>query len=446
MTTPSDQDFYILNIIGDLKRLVERPQNHLAVVDAFRVFYSISIVLLHSVTLVTIFLPPTGIYSCKFTSDPRFIQALFGVNQVDVFFVLSGLMLGLQLLPLIQSSSFNLKKFLHMILSRILRFYPTLIVTLIYTHYFIGEPIEIKNILSLLLFNRNTRYSINNLTLFTCHLWSISTDFKFFVLFTLFGWLLSVIKNKKYFSRILKVLLYLLYFSNCIICYYIFSIYPNDIAKLVGKNFNLLFSHTEETYAATVKRYNLTYYTKAERNYSDIEQKSNLIYFEQLYVPVYTRYGTFIVGVIIAMHLLTLNNSQQQEQQSKARILLKVICKYVLLSIGFVIIASGLISTSRTTDCDEIQTLPLAIIIFFFCFFKLIYGAGVGFILYCVLVPNKHPFHTPWLKYLFSLQIFYPLSQLSFGLYVFHIPILLTIFIYYIKPKPEQITIELACN
>jgi len=66
---------------------------------------------------------------------------------------------------------------------------------------------------------------------------------------------------------------------------------------------------------------------------------------------------------------------------------------------------------------------------------------AIASIIFSAICPETHPLHSPWLKWFMSFKFWFPLANLSFGMYLVHFRIQLELLMRLIRPQsPEEVS------
>jgi len=127
-----------------------------------------------------------------------------------------------------------------------------------------------------------------------------------------------------------------------------------------------------------------------------------------MYFPLEARFGSFIIGSMLAIKFIQSSNHSNKPKPLKKFLFFLLICLHILSMI------QSPISTSLPSD------LMMKLIIG--CSRQL-FTIGQAFILFSGLCPSSHPYHSIWIKKFLSLSIWIPISKLSYFVYLIHLRI-----------------------
>ena len=233
--------------------------NNLGFVDGIKSFASLTIVIFHCFYFLKNILPQETMKSLLENFPWQLAWVWHGAKAVDVFFIISGFLVTLSFFRIV-SKEINLAGTLSFYKRRISKILPLYIFSLL-----IFIPIEIHrwwpNIIFNLLFLNNF-FPYNEM--FAPHTWAITVEVQFYFslpfLFLLFN----------YFPKKKISILGLFFLLSCLIRIYVLYLNPS------------LYK---------VSLYELIF----------IDSSNQEIFAESLYTNLYTRYGSFIIGIFIAI-------------------------------------------------------------------------------------------------------------------------------------------------
>ena len=382
-------------------------QNHLYPVDGLRAIASLLIILCHLVTIFSAFVPSypsiewqNYIRSVSFALSPLMAYAL------EIFFMLSGFLLTNKLLIQWRKNSVNYQSFLQeyplLILKRALRFWPGMLLSTILM-FVCGEPrypysdyvFESFRYISVWFFFQNY-IDIEYWQASLAPLWSVSLDMQVHIILSLLLYLFYSCQKYISIDRSLKILFLL----SIVVSIFLFNpvTMPIILITLRYHTLSLLlpvhFMHWLEI------NYNLTFPFEL--------QQSNPMktFLHRMYLPVEARFGSFITGAILAIHII--HFVPQQDDRNGTR------KKYFFLGLIFLYVISPMVqSVDNPLQSNFLITLAIASS-------RQIFALGQAFILFTALCPPSHPYHSPWIKRCLSSSIWLPISKLSYLVYLIH--------------------------
>jgi peptidoglycan/LPS O-acetylase OafA/YrhL len=123
-----------------------------------------------------------------------------------------------------------------------------------------------------------------------------------------------------------------------------------------------------------------------------------------MYFPLEARFGSFIIGAMLAIKLIESSNHDNKPKTFKKFAFFGLICFQVLIMIQ---------NPNLTVPSDLVMKLGVASS-------RQLFTIGQAFILFTALCPSSHPYHSPWIKKFLSLSIWIPISKLSYFVYLIH--------------------------
>lgn len=339
-----------------------RPYENIAYIDGLRALSCLGIMLYHSFFLLHLFVPEATF--TRFVDEtPLYLSWIWGLDKtVDVFFVISGFLIGRMLFREQQKKqTLDLKAFYW---RRYLRLTPVYLFA-IGVFYLLAGPEYSQTLWA------NVLYLNNFLPLESMSMpwtWTLAVEEQFYILLPL---LLTLIILPS--RHALELLLGLFALSFVII-------------GLVAFNDPLLW----------------------QQSYYDIfTGKDNIIhYFDTLYVNLHTRFGTLISGVILAY--LTVHKAQWiQHLLSRSRLTAGLtVLSVLIITIGI------MINGNKHWLGESVELARLNLILD-----RNLFGMAICWIILMCSAPG-------WmgkvLQRFFSARIWYPFAQLSYSMYLFH--------------------------
>ncbi|CAF1601200.1 unnamed protein product, partial [Didymodactylos carnosus] len=288
--------------------------NKFSTIDGLRTIANLSIVYLHIVLAFVLLIP---MYPNKewleYLKTNSFLVSSYGPLMLEIFFFITGFLLTYQILTM--KENINIYLF---IFKRFLRYLPGLGLIYLYLYVFDDSSTNKKWIqyfihLPLIQNYINTDYW--SLSLLAT--WSNSLDFQVYILLSILIYFLSM-KYKLNLKQIYDIL-YILLLSSFCICLYCFDSTTMNLLKegvqlhpIIAINYTQLKVYFEFNNLPLLS-INETMVTN-DLNYikSSVILRTHLKYF---YYPLHIRYGSFIVGSLLAVKLLL---SRQNIQNNNA--------------------------------------------------------------------------------------------------------------------------------
>jgi peptidoglycan/LPS O-acetylase OafA/YrhL len=135
-----------------------------------------------------------------------------------------------------------------------------------------------------------------------------------------------------------------------------------------------------------------------------------LLYMESLYLPLFGRYASFLIGSILALRL-----SNIQPRSSTKMDQMKRWIYFGLISFYFILLASPLpLPDDKQSRVDEI------IVTIFISCSRQIFSISIAFLLFTALCPSTHPYSSSLMNKFLSLPLWSPIAKLSYLVYALH--------------------------
>ncbi|CAF1259288.1 unnamed protein product [Adineta ricciae] len=304
---------------------------------------------------------------------------------------------------------FLVKEYPLLVIKRVFRFWPGFIlVTLILLIF--GEPIypnanyliEFLRNCNLWLFFQN--YINTDYWYFTFSpLWSISLDMQIHILLPLFLYLFY--SKQKYLS--MNKSLVILVLLSIVQVMIVFNPQTMSIASIGHRysSFRVLSSPFLNQWLET--KYNLTKFSPTS------ELIPLKLFMENVYLPLGCRFGSFIIGSILAIKIFQCQSKSYPNKKSKWQIMKKYLF--------FGMISFHLLSLLQTADVPP--NPPDIFLKFLIGISRQLFTIGQAFLLFTTLCPQTHPYHSSRLKSFLSARFWIPISKLSYFTYLIHIRI-----------------------
>ena len=395
----------------DLYAIVFRrsgTNNYFDPIDGLRAIASISILSCHLVTIFSAFIPsyPHAAWN-QYLKSVAFALSPLMAYALEIFFILSGFLLThKQLLQWKKSPGdhhFSLQLYSISVLKRALRFWPGMLLATMMM-FMCGEPrypvsgysFEFMRHSRIWMFLQNytdVEYWLASLA----PLWSISLDMQIHIILPLILHLLC--SCKKYIS-VYHSLLILLIFS-IILSIIIFN--PSTMPiLLITVRYHIFSLLTPSHYLLWVqKNYNFTF------PFDVSESNPMKLFLHQMYLPLEARFGSFIVGSILATQLIDFipKNDKKKSKFSK----------FFFLGLIFFYMVSSMMQS-----IDPSTPLPDFVLTIVIASSRQLFAVCQAFILFTALCPPTHPYHSPWIRQFLSCPIWFPISKLSYLVYLIH--------------------------
>ncbi|UJR38591.1 hypothetical protein I4U23_031256 [Adineta vaga] len=403
-------------IQNDFLSLFQRDnskENYFHCIDGIRSIASLLITSLHIIGIFTaLLLPYPDIQWQRYLHSNAFALLNLMSFALEIFFMLSSFLLTYKLISVWNKNSLNndnfiLKEYPLLIIRRILRFWPGfLLVSLILLIF--GEPFypgsgfffELFRNLNLWLFFQNY-INIDYWYATFAPLWSISLDMQIHIVLPLILYLfylnqkrISILKSL-YLLLILSIIFIIIQFNPQTMSILSLSYQYSSIRILSPPYLNQWFE----------RNYNLT-------KFSSIPESQSLkLFMSNIYLPLECRFGSFIIGSILAIKLLQTYEKSSLNTKTK----FQIFKKYFFIGLIFFHL-STLIQPSQIPPNP-----PDFLIKIFLGISRQLFTIGQAFLLFTGLCPSSHPYHSKWIKSFLSFHIWIPLSKLSYLVYLIHL-------------------------
>lgn len=405
-----------------------------APIDGVRSLAHISLVALHASMLLTGFLPSDGPLWEAVKSHPVFTLAQAGGTQVDIFFMLTGLLLTL---GLANTSSDAWPSVPGFALKRALRMIPMIGVTILLGHFVMGDcwdmpytywdggrPIFPNRVMSLLLLYTNHCDQITHGSYLGTLMWSCAVDFQVcVVLFILMKLVASLCGSKDRLIRIMRIIFFLLIIIAIIIRG---AAFDKDSVNMVmlGQYFHFGLLQPRSSYTWMEE-----FFGHQWRTSNSAVHKTHA-YLNNMYLPTHTRFGPIAVGGFMACCLLMaeqqyaqsgdMRSSEKKEKEKKHSLIGKCFCwLFTFVSIS-VLVVPCLPAPPPDETPEEAQFVVTAAL-------RIFSASAAAFLLYRCLVPADHPWHFPLFSSYLSLSWWRGIAEISFCSYLIHFRLIMEI-------------------
>lgn len=357
----------------NIRHLFLRSSDNYKPVDGLRALSILYIVLLHSFYFLQFFIKH-DVFVAFLSSFPKYLSWIWhGAKGVDMLFVISGFLIGGILMREYQKHhELNIT---HFYLRRYIRLMPVYAVALL-AHYFIFKGRNIEYVWANLLY-------INNFLpvekMYMGWSWFLSVIGQFYLIFPIF--LLFVFYKTRYKLMSLVFLFLISFFVRYFVC----LAHPSLI--------------------------NLSYCSFIFPTFPNY----NTDFFNLLYTKTYTSYGALVCGVIVAY--LDINYSQKLTSFFAK----KTIVVNTLIILTICLILSCIFVPLYYPQIELSTNFKLL----YFTAGGNLFSLGIAFILLCALYPNGLG---KIVSRFLSLTFWYPIGQLSYSIYLFHIIVIMVLY------------------
>ena len=376
----------------DFKSLFQQPKY--GSIDGMRSISCIMIISIHIGNVLNAFIPPypdpqwlTYLKTYSFRLSALFTLAL------ETFFMLSGFLLTLKFIQ--QPSFFSWKNYPKYLLTRACRFWPgILLITIVML--LLGEAN--RNWTSLWLFYQNY-VSIEYWSTGFASLWSISLDMQMHIILPV---ILHLVAYSQRYQRGSYIGLYILVILSILYLLVIYDPNTMDVSVVICRFNSLALLMPPRVFDWIQKEYNVTMAFD-----KPLYPGPLTMFMHSMYLPILSRYGSFIIGSILAFYL---NDTKRETPLHSNRSYLKKYAYFILI---------GLLLLILITPGDPGQVSQVGIRILF-SVLRQLFTMSQAFILFATLCPPSHPYHSPWLKSILSLRFWTPIAKLSYLVYILH--------------------------
>eukprot|EP00479_Gromia_sphaerica_P005964 TRINITY_DN170_c0_g1_i2.p1 TRINITY_DN170_c0_g1~~TRINITY_DN170_c0_g1_i2.p1 ORF type:complete len:222 (-),score=6.30 TRINITY_DN170_c0_g1_i2:111-776(-) len=159
----------------------------------------------------------------------------------------------------------------------------------------------------------------------------------------------------------------------------------------------------------------------------DVKAGSIVPSLDKMYFPAHARFGAFVVGAILALRLRKCNKKRGNFD-------------FILSGILYIVFLGMSLSVILVPMLPIPPEVPKEAQFFSGVFLRHAYSLSVSFLLFSATCPPKHPFYSPLLRTALSFKFMYPLSKLTFVIYLTHVRVQLQILKYF-TVTPQELTV-----
>jgi peptidoglycan/LPS O-acetylase OafA/YrhL len=388
----SRREKHLHSLSANLKDVFHRPAGQYKSIDGLRALSVYFVIVFHCFYFTARLLTKEQIFDFVHQVPPFLNWVWHGDKGVDIFFVISGFLIGGMLFKEYQEKGcIRIKNFYF---RRIFRILPVYVVALILFMFI--EPQRAKYVWANLLF-------VNNFLpadwLLMAHSWSITVEVQFYLLYPLFFLFFLNPGNKK------VLLLVMLFCAASLIRGLILYNEPNLYTVPFYKGF--LGLSDQKRFGAAI------------------------------YGNLYTRFGPLILGVLVSyLHLR--KGEKVGSFVRKYNILTNLI---LIFALTLLIVSASVPYHDPTSYYSQLVTEEFNLL--FLSLNRNIFSLCVAVVLLLTLHPSS------WAEYIrriLSARILLPVAKVSYSIYLFHPPIILlaAIIVHGIDAKPTDITVITA--
>jgi len=380
--------------------------NHLDPIDGLRSIANLSIIFVHISMIFNAFVRPYPHFEWQeYLQSVAFAFTNILILNLEIFFLLSGFLLTYKLLNQWNKNFPRLELFLYKeyplsILKRALRLWPGMLLATIIMFIF-GEPgypnggyfLEFFRHFNIWIFCQNyVDLEYWNVTF--PPLWTISLDMQIHIILPLILYLFYSFKKFLSIYNSLSILLLISILQGIIV----FNPVTMPVLLMPYRHHGIpLLSPDHLTHWLETK-YNVTF------SLDHFESNPMKLFMSKMYLPLEARFGSFIIGAMLAIKLLESTTHDNKPRKLKKHVFLVLICFQILTMIQ---------RSNPSIPPDLVLILAIASS-------RQLFAIGQAFILFTTLCPSSHPYHSPWIKKFLSLSIWIPISKLSYFVYLIH--------------------------
>lgn len=340
-----------------------RPNDNFAVVDGFRAFSMVWILVFHTFMGVY-FIAGRDIVLSLVDRSPFYLNWIWNADKsVDVFFVVSGFLIaGILFREHAGSGTLKIKTFYA---RRFLRLSPVYIFAALV--YYMANGPHAENLWANLLYIQNFM-KVDEMAMHWT--WTLAVEEQFYLLFPMF--LLLVFFKSAHKIKWLIGLVVLSLLIRFLVLYLDPYLWAGSFKDIYG--------------------------TEGLANY----------YFETMYDNLYTRFGSFACGILAAyFYYHRYDELKLFFEQRKAMVQgLSALSVFTILYFSFMPVFR------RELDFSQ------EYMVFYVVFNRVLFGTALSWLILAALFPSGIG---RVVNAIFSLKLWYPLAQLSYSMYLFHI-------------------------
>ena len=377
----------------DVKSLFQEQKY--ASIDGMRSISCLMIISIHIGSILNSFIPPYpdqqwAIYLKSYSFRLSTLLTL----ALETFFMLSGFLLTSKFIE--QPWSFSLKGYPMYIIKRACRFWPgILLITIVML--LLGEPEG--NWTSLWLFYQNY-VSMEQWSPGFASLWSISLDMQMHIILPI---ILHIATYSKWKNARTYSILYILVFLSIIHLLIVYDSETMNLSTIICRCNSLALMMSQRICDWIRTEYNVTMAFE-----KPIHPNPLVAFMYTMYLPILSRYGSFIIGSILAFY--TNDNNKNKDQHPIRHGKIRKYSYFTLIFLFMLLLAVP-------GDPEKVSQIVIRIM---FSILRQLFTISQAFILFSTICPSTHPYYSPWLKSFLSLRIWTPIAKLSYLVYILH--------------------------
>ncbi|CAF2638189.1 unnamed protein product [Rotaria sp. Silwood2] len=363
-----------------------------APIDGLRSISCLMIIVLHIITFLNSFITPypTHEWMTYLKSYSFRLSTLLSLS-LETFFMLSGFLLTLKCIE--QNYFLTWKGYSIYIFRRACRFWPgILLITIVML--LLGEPKG--NWMNLWLFYQNY-VDMEQWSIGFASLWSISLDMQMHILLPVV--LYMIVSSTSNYQKTYSAL-YMLIILSIVYSLFVFNPQTMDLPTLVYRYNSMALLMPQRIFDWIITDYNVTLAFERPGVPSPIKP-----FMEKMYLPVISRYSSFIIGSVLALNLMNANSSNVTYYgKMKKYLYFTLIWLYMLI-------------LTTPVEPAEVNHVLLTVV---WSITRQLFSTSQAFILFSALCPSTHPYHSSWIRSFLSLSIWTPIAKLSYLIYILH--------------------------
>lgn len=361
-----------LGLKNNFQSLYRRSENRTRALDGIRAFSIITTVFFHSYYMLSFFMTEEGFRA--FSADLPFalVWVTRGDYGVDAFFTLSGFLIASMLMKEhIANRRINIKRFY---IRRLMRLYPVFLCVIFFCTiglFVSGETLGKLWVTAI--------YAINFLPYDERIIkwsWSLAVEEQFYILFPLL-----LVAIFRFCNRPFLALLFV-FFMSFLARYWVLL---NNPALAITDTYYMVFENT--------------------KSFSPL-------FIEKMYGNLHTRYGAIFAGILAAY--LQLYHREKLDLYLSDKYWLNNLLTLASITIIVVLLSIPLFGSYFSQLQNEWFS------VFFQSIHRTLFGVGIACLILCV---SRTDGLSSIINRLLSARVFYPIAQLSYGIYLIHLPI-----------------------
>jgi peptidoglycan/LPS O-acetylase OafA/YrhL len=390
------------HIKEDLNSLFSRSNDHFQPIDGLRSITCLMLMTGHLISILNALVPayPHDDWLHYLRSFPFSVMPLLTLS-LETFFVISGFLLTNKFIhqwDRLKKQNDFFTQYPTNLFRRACRYWPgILLISLIM--FLLGEPNG--NFASMWLFFQNY-INTDNWSLSMSPLWSVSLDMQIHIILPVLLYFIYSYRKPMfaYFS------LYVLVILSIIYIFFVFNPKTMDIGVISFRYSGMALLLSERVGQWIKSTYNVTY------PIAPLDPNPMKLFMNQLYLPLLSRYSSFLIGSIVALRI--------NDKKTVGFTRFNTIKKYIYFSLMWVYMLMLIAPKPQPPPNYEPSPSDHLIPTIFLSCSRQLFAISQAFLLFAVLCPSSHPYHSSWMKTILSFRIWSPIAKLSYLVYVIH--------------------------